>query len=165
MSKTPQMGRSPRPGSSYRRLCPGHRQGCKLPAGKVSVPGRAEAAGPAGGVTDGPGGDESGPGRPFSGSRGREGAGHRGSNSRPRRYKRRRAKLRPRPPGVSHHLAARAPGAPPQRLHISAGRRPVREHGGERGPQPNELRRFPWKRVRRCGITSHRATGLPACGW
>lgn len=118
-----------------------------------------EPAGPgAGGFTDGHGGDESGPRRPFSRTGAREGAGRRGSDSRlrpsrsgpappggvrarPRPKPRRGPPRRPprRPPGVSHRLAARGPGAPPQRLHVGAGRRPVREHGGERGSRPSRL--------------------------
>lgn len=110
--------------------------GMQTARGKLSGPGRAGAAGPERGSRTGTEGA----------SRGREGGAAAG----------------PAPPGVSHRLAARAPSAPPQRLHVGAGRRPVREHGGERGRGTTSSRRpprgFPWKRARREGMTSPGAT-------
>lgn len=69
-------------------------------------------------------------------------------------------------PGVSHRLAARAPGAPPQRRHVGTGGRAVREHAaagagpavpGDRGSLPGDRGSFPVVAAR--GAPTARASG------
>jgi len=83
-----------------------------------------------------------GGGEPSEGTGGGEGRAGAAASGPARRSLPSGGRAGPGPPGASHRLAARALGAPPPRLHIGAGRRPVREHGGP-ADSHRALRGFP----------------------